>query len=36
MESAEEVARKLQLAGNLPVYDLYKKRKDIPRSQAEL
>jgi len=36
MESAEEVARKLQLAGTLPVYDLYKKRKDIPRPQEEL
>jgi hypothetical protein len=36
MESAEEVARKLQLAGTLPVYDLYKKRKDIPGLQGEL
>ncbi len=36
MESAEEVARKLQLAGTLPVYDLYKERKDIPRPQGEL
>ena len=36
MESAEAVARKLQLAGTLPVYDLYKERKDIPRPQGEL
>lgn len=31
MKSAEEVATKLQLAGTTPVYDLYKKRNDIPR-----
>jgi len=36
-EGAERVARKLQEAGASPVYDLYKKRKDLPvRDGSEL
>jgi len=36
-EGAERVARELQEAGASPVYDLYKKRKDLPvRDGSEL
>lgn len=31
MKGAEDVARKLQLAGTEPVYDLYSRRTDIGR-----
>ncbi|KAG5646836.1 hypothetical protein DXG03_002213 [Asterophora parasitica] len=32
-EGAEKVSRELQRAGQQPSYDLYKERKDIPRSE---
>jgi len=32
-EGAEKVSRDLQAAGQRPAYDLYKKRKDIPRTE---
>lgn len=36
LEGAEKVATELQAAGALPVFDLYKKRKDLPRSDLDL
>jgi len=36
LEGAEKVATELQAAGTLPVFDLYKKRRDLPRHHLDL